>query len=79
MTTMSEVEINQINANTNKLIAEANKLLAERLKFGAEQGKLSAEQSKMERERQWYPFVIAGTAGAAILAAGAGLAKLFMS
>lgn len=74
MSTMSEVEINQINANTNKLIAEANKLVAERLKFGAEEGKLAAERAKVDRERFWYPGVLL----VSVLAAGAALGKLFL-
>lgn len=74
MTTMSEVEINQINANTNKLIAEANKLVAERLKFGAEENKLAAEKTKIERERFWYPAVLL----VSVLAAGAAIGKLVL-
>jgi hypothetical protein len=66
------VEINQINANTNKLQAEANKLIAERLKLMVEQGML-------DRERTWHPLVFGGTVGVALLAAGAGLAKLFLT
>lgn len=65
-----QVEINQIITNTNRLRAEANNIVAERLKLMSEQGKL-------ERERFWYPMVIGGIVGGALLAAGVLLAKLF--
>lgn len=69
---MSEVEINRINANTIRIIAEANKLFAERMRF-------SVEPAKLDRDRQWYPVVLGGTIGGALLAAGAALAKLFLT
>jgi len=57
-----------------KLRAETLKMQSETQKTQDEREKLRAETTKVEAEIKWYPAVV----GAAILAAGAALAKLFL-
>jgi len=65
-----------------KVIAEIDNLRAETLKMQSEtktqideREKLRAEARKMQTESKWHPVWVA----AALLAAGAALAKLFLS
>ena len=80
MATASDTSVEQLNRESAKLEAEARKLLAEASKLSAEQLKLSAERSKLETETLIMPRAMifqAMLATAALLGAGAAVAKLF--
>ena len=63
----------RIEAETRKLMAETNKLAAERLKFESERSKLQADTEFMPRAMIFQAML----ATAALLGAGAAIAKLF--
>ena len=70
----------RLEAEARKLRAEAAKLSAEENKLAAERYKLEAEKLKLESDRELMPRTMifqAMTAFAAILVAGAAIAKLF--
>ena len=78
----SDDDIRRLNRDAAKLEAETRKLLAEADKLKAEKYKLSAESSKLERDSALSPWLLLAQgliAGAALLGAGAALAKLFLS
>jgi cell division protein FtsB len=73
-------EIVRLNRESAKLEAETRKLLAEANKLSAEQSKLSAEQAKYVVGSSILPRSMifqAMLATAALLGAGAAIAKLF--
>jgi hypothetical protein len=81
--------IREIGSNSEKLLLEGQKLQFERNKLDAERLKLEVERLKMDSERRkvdndtrlspWL-FVVQATLGAAaIMGAGAALAKLFLT
>lgn len=75
---MSE-QARKLAAEEMKLRAEELKLRAEETKFRAEELKLRFEGLKLQRDRDIAPWQIVLTAmgaGAALIAAGAGLAKI---
>jgi len=77
----ADLEIRRLNNDADKLEAEARKLMAEAYKFEAEKAKLSAERSKLESDTRFSPWIILaqGTlAAAALMGAGAAIAKLLM-
>ena len=77
----SEDYIRQLNRDAAKLEAETRKLMAEADKLKAEKYKLSAESSKLERDTMLSPWLLLAQgliAGAALLGAGAALAKLLI-
>ena len=77
----ADEDIRQLNRDAAKLEAETRKLLAEADKLKAEKYKLSAESSKLERETILSPWLLLAQgliAGAALIGAGAALAKLMM-
>ena len=63
----------RIDAETRKLMAETNKLAAERLKFESERSKLQVDAEFMPRAMIFQAML----ATAALLGAGAAIAKLF--
>lgn len=70
----------RLEAEARKLMAEASKLSAEEYKLAAERYKLEAERHKFETERELMPRSMifqAMLATAALLGAGAAIAKLF--
>lgn len=74
-------QIRQLNRDAAKLEAETRKLLAEADKLKAEKYKLAAESSKLERDTTRSPWLLLAQgliAGAALLGAGAALAKLLI-
>jgi hypothetical protein len=80
--TSDEGDIVRLNRESAKLEAETRKLLAEASKLSAEQFKLSAEQGKLQVEARLSPWLLLAQgliAGAALLGAGAALAKLLLS
>ena len=82
MATIPDTSIDEINRQSARLEAETRKLMAEASKLNAEQYKLSAERMKLETDARFSPwlFVVQCTlASAAIMGAGAALAKLFLS
>ena len=82
MATMSEPSVEQLNRDAARLEAETRKLMAEAAKLNAEEYKLSAERAKLAADARFSPwlFVVQCTlAAAAIMGAGAALAKLFLS
>ena len=77
----SEDEIRRLNRDAARLEAETRKLVAEAEKLRAEKYKLSAESSKLDRDTTLSPWLLLAQgliAGAALIGAGAGLAKLLM-
>ncbi len=84
----SEDDIHRLNRDSAKLEAEARKLRAEASKLNAEEHKLSAERYKLEAERYtlerdktlspWLLLAQGLIAGAALIGAGAGLAKFLI-
>ncbi len=89
MATATEPSIDELNRQSIRLEAESRKLRAEAEKLSAEQHKLVAEQYKFEAERfklerdktlsPWLLVVQCTLAAAAIMGAGAALAKLFLA
>ncbi|WP_029625216.1 hypothetical protein [Sphingomonas sp. PAMC 26605] len=80
MATASPPSIDELNRTSERLEAEARKLRAEAAKLSAEEAKLSAERLKLLAETEILPRNMvfqAMIAFAAILGAGAALAKLF--
>ena len=72
----------RLEAEARKLMAEASKLSAEEYKLSAERYKLEAERFKLERDKILSPWLLLAQgliAGAALLGAGAALAKLLIS
>jgi hypothetical protein len=72
----------RLEAESRKLRAEAEKLNAEQYKLVAEQYKLEAERFKLDRDKALSPWLLLAQgliAGAALVGAGAALAKLFLS
>ena len=70
----------RLEAEARKLMAEASKLNAEDYKLAAERYKLEVEKMKLETDRELMPRSMifqAMTAFAAVLVAGAAIAKLF--
>ena len=77
----ADMEIRRLNNDADKLEAEARKLMAEAHKLEAVKAKLTAERSKLETDTRFSPWVILaqGTlAAAALMGAGAAIAKLLM-
>ena len=77
----SEDEIRRLNRDAARLEAETRKLVAEAEKLRAEKYKLSAESSKLDCDTTLSPWLLLAQgliAGAALIGAGAGLAKLLM-
>ena len=77
----ADVEIRRLHNDADKLEAEARKLMAETHKLEAEKAKLSAERAKLETDARFSPWLILaqGTlAAAALMGAGAAIAKLLM-
>ena len=82
MATVTEPTIEQLNQQSARIEAEARKLRAEADKLSAEENKLIAERLKMVAETAFMPRALifqAMIAFAAILGAGAALAKVFFS
>ena len=82
MATASESSIEELNRQSARLEAETRKLMAEAEKLNAEQYKLSAEERKFFAETTIMPrnmIFQAMLATAALLGAGAAIAKLFFS
>ena len=78
----SEEHIRRLNRDSERLEAETRKLMAEATKLGAEQLKLSAERDKLHGDLRVMPYaaIFQGfIAIAAMLGAGAAIAKLFFS
>ena len=74
-------EAAKLEAETRKLMAEADKLKAEEYKLSAEHFKLEAERYKLDRDTTLSPWLLLAQgliAGAALIGAGAGLAKLLI-
>ena len=69
----SLVEITRSRAETVKLVAEAEKLMAERLRIGADKVKAGVEPDLLPRSMIFQAML----ATAALLGAGAAIAKLF--
>jgi hypothetical protein len=81
MATIPDTPIDDLNRQSARLEAETRKLLAEANKLSAEQYKLSAERSKLEVDTRISPWTLLAQgllAGAALLGAGAALAKLLI-
>ena len=77
----NEREIARLNRESERLEAETRKLMAEATKLNAEQFKLSAEQSKLSIDSRLLPWQLlaqGALAAAALMGAGAALAKLFL-
>ncbi len=74
--------IREIGANAEKLILEGQKLAFERNKLEAERLKMEVERIKTKADTEFMPRAMifqAMIAAAALLGAGAAIAKLFMS
>lgn len=80
MATVSEPSLDELNRQSARLEAEARKLRAEAEKLSAEEHKLAAERLKLIAETEIMPrsmVLQAMIAFAAILGAGAAIAKVF--
>jgi hypothetical protein len=87
MATITDPSVEELNrqsarleAEARKLMAEAGKLNAEEYKLAAERYKFDAERLKLDSDRELLPRSMifqAMTAFAAVLVAGAAIAKLF--
>ena len=75
MATVTEPTVEELNRQSQRLEAETRKLLAEANKLMAEQLKFQAERELMPRTMIFQAMI----AFAAILGAGAAIAKLFFS
>ena len=81
---LREIIVNseKLQLEGQKLSFERNKLDAERLKMDAERLKMDAERSKIDRETgiiTWVTIFQAMLATAALIGAGAAIAKIFFS
>jgi hypothetical protein len=77
----SDDDIRRLNRDSAKLEAETRKLMAEAGKRTAEEYKLLAESLKLERDRMISPWLLLAqglVAGAALVGAGAALAKMLI-
>ena len=77
----SDDDIRRLNRDSAKLEAETRKLMAEAGKRTAEEYKLLAESLKLERDRMISPWPLLAqglVAGAALVGAGAALAKMLI-
>ncbi|MEA1085502.1 hypothetical protein ACLBWH_10575 [Sphingomonas sp. M6A6_1c] len=77
----SDDDIRRLNRDSAKLEAETRKLMAEAGKRTAEEYKLLAERLKLERDRMISPWLLLAqglVAGAALVGAGAALAKMLI-
>jgi hypothetical protein len=82
MATIPDTSVDDLNRQSARLEAETRKLMAEANKLSAEQLKLSAERSKLEIDTRFSPWIFvaqAALAAAALMGAGAALAKLFLT
>ena len=78
--TSQEDEIGRLNRESAKLEAETRKMMAEASKLNGEQLKLSAERHELDADVELMPRSMifqAMLATAALLGAGAAIAKLF--
>jgi hypothetical protein len=78
----SDDDIRSLNRESARLEAETRKLLAEANKLSAEQLKLSAERDKLHTDVRFSPWILlaqGALAAAALMGAGAALAKLFLA
>ncbi|NIJ09156.1 putative RNase H-like nuclease (RuvC/YqgF family) [Sphingomonas vulcanisoli] len=73
MATVTEPSISELHRQSERLEAETRKLMAEANKLTAEQLKLQAERELMPRSMIFQAML----ATAALLGAGAAIAKLF--
>jgi len=74
MNAEAEHDMNRYRIDIEKIRAEITNLIADTRKIEDEREKLRAEAREMWTKARWYPIVVA----AALLGAGAGLAKLFL-
>jgi len=74
-TEYEQIDLRKVLAEIDNLRAETLKMQAETKTQIDEREKLRVETAKMQTETKWHPVWVA----AALLAAGAALAKLFLS
>jgi hypothetical protein len=82
MAAIQETSIEELNRQSARLDAETRKLMAETDKLKAEQYKLAAEQMELGRDTSLSPWLLLAQgliAGAALIGAGAALAKFLIS
>ena len=82
MATVADVSVEELTRDAARLEAETRKLMAEAGKLNAEEYKLAAERAKLASDTRFSPWLLlaqGALAAAALMGAGAALAKLFLA